>query len=155
MALHYFDTSALAKGYLLEKGSRWVHMLMRTEAVGLSQLVVPEMASVLARRVRGGELSSIQGGSVFAQFLEDAKTYIVLQVSQSITEQAAHLLLSAATLPLRALDAIHLATAQACFRQASRQGESTGALVAADRRLLDAARWAGLPVLNPEDQAEP
>lgn len=54
------------------------------------------------------------------------------------------LLLNAAVLPpplLRSLDAIHLATAHSA--------SGATAFVAYDRRLLDAARHSGLPVLSP------
>lgn len=44
---------------------------------------------------------------------------------------------------LRTLDAVHLATAQSL-------GEGLAVLIAYDRRLLDAARDAGLPVASPQ-----
>ena len=47
---------------------------------------------------------------------------------------------------LRSLDAIHLATAEILARQA---GSDFAAFVTYDRRLLDAAKGAGLPVASP------
>lgn len=47
---------------------------------------------------------------------------------------------------LRSLDAIHLATAEILARQA---GSDFAAFVTYDRRLLDAAKSAGLPVASP------
>lgn len=47
---------------------------------------------------------------------------------------------------LRSLDAIHLATAQLL---ANRSGEKTTTLVTYDKRLLTAAKAAGLPVASP------
>ncbi len=77
---------------------------------------------------------------------------MVVEPNQAIAQQAATLLLTA-PLPvrLRTLDALHVASARLAFARARRRGVATGSFIAADRALLDAATWAGVPTLNPED----
>ncbi|HEY8694359.1 MAG TPA: hypothetical protein VIR57_16650 [Chloroflexota bacterium] len=61
------------------------------------------------------------------------------------------LLSTPAPIRLRALDALHLASARSAFARARRRGIATGSFVTADGALLQAAAWAQLPSLNPED----
>lgn len=152
MALSYLDTSALAKRYLPEVGSAWVEQLCQQEPVAISLVAIPELASAIARRVREGALSAQQRDTLFQAFVRDARSFTVVEPGQAIAEQAAALLLTA-PLPvrLRTLDALHVASAQLAFARARRRGVATGSFVTADRALLDAASWAGLPTLNPED----
>ncbi len=152
MALAYLDTSALAKRYLPEVGSAWVARLCQQEPVAISLVALPELASALARRTREGALTAQQRDALFQAFLRDARSFMVVEPGQAIAQQAAALLLTA-PLPvrLRTLDALHVASARLAFARARRRGIATGSLVTADRALLDAASWAGLPTLNPED----
>ncbi len=152
MALAYLDTSALAKRYLPAAGSAWVARLCQQEPVAISLVAIPELASALARRVREGALSAQQRDALFEAFVRDARSFTVVEPGQAIAQQAAALLLTA-PLPvrLRTLDALHVASARLAFARARRRGVATGSFVAADRALLDAASWAGLPTLNPEE----
>jgi predicted nucleic acid-binding protein len=152
MALAYLDTSALAKRYLPEVGSAWVARLCRQEPVATSLITIPELASALARRVREGALSAQQRDVLFRAFVRDARSLTVVESSQAVAQQAAALLLTAPPpMRLRTLDALHVASARLAFARARRRGVATGSFITADRALLDAASWAGLPTLNPED----
>jgi uncharacterized protein len=62
----------------------------------------------------------------------------LLPVDAAVLEAAARL----QPLPLRSLDALHLATALSL-------GEDLGVLIAYDERLLDAAARHGIPTANP------
>jgi predicted nucleic acid-binding protein len=152
MALAYLDTSALAKRYLPEVGSAWVARLCRQEPVATSLVAIPELASALARRTRQAALTTQQRDALFQAFVRDARAFTMVEPNQAIAQQAAILLLTA-PLPvrLRTLDALHVASAQLAFARAHRRGVATGSFITADRALLDAASWAGLPTLNPED----
>lgn len=152
MPLTYLDTSALAKRYVPEVGSAWIARLCYQEPVAISLVAIPEMASALARRMREGVLSTQQRNALFQAFVRDARSFTVVELGQAIAQQAAALLLTA-PLPvrLRTLDALHVASARFAFDRARRRGVTTGSFVTADRALLDAASWAGLPTLNPED----
>ncbi|MBI2864674.1 MAG: type II toxin-antitoxin system VapC family toxin [Chloroflexi bacterium] len=152
MALAYLDTSALVKRYLPEVGSAWVARLCQQETVVISLVAVPELASALARHAREGVLSAQQGDMLFRAFLRDVGTFTVVEPNQEIAQQAAVLLLTAPpNVRLRALDTLHLASARLALGRARRHGATTGSFVTADRALLVAAKWAGLPTLNPED----
>ena len=152
MALAYLDTSALAKRYVPEVGSAWVARLCQQEPVAISLVAIPELASALARRTREGALSVQQRDTFFQACLRDARSFTVVEPNQAIAQQAATLLLTTPpSVHLRTLDALHVASARFAFARARRRGLATGSFIAADRALLDAASWAELPTLNPED----
>jgi predicted nucleic acid-binding protein len=150
--LAYLDTSALAKRYLPEVGSAWVERLCQQEPIAISLLAIPELASALARRAREGGLTTQQRDVLFQAFVRDARSFTVIEPGQAIAQQTAVLLLTAPlSVRLRTLDALHVASAQLAFTRARRRGLATESFVTADRGLLDAASWAGLNTLNPED----
>jgi hypothetical protein len=152
VALAYLDTSALVKRYLPEVGSAWVSHLCQQEAVAISLVAIPELASALARRAREGTVSAEQSETLFRAFLRDAQVFVLLEPNHAVAHQAATLLLSAPPdIRLRTLDALHVASARLAFARARRRGVVTGSFITADRALLEAASWAGLPTLNPED----
>ena len=152
MPLHYLDTSALAKRYVPEKGSVWVKNLCSTEPIAVSLLTVVEMPSGLARRTRSGDLTTQQRDTIFRQFIADTQQYTVLGVNEEMAQRAVELVLQS-PVPLRALDALHLASAEECFRRAKQEEIATGSFVVADQRLIQAAQWAGLSTENPEGYA--
>jgi len=107
------DTSALAKRYLTEAGSAWVHSvtdLATGHTILIAELTSVEMFSLLARRVRERTLSTASAVSLESAFLLHAETeYLVLPQDSAVLAQARVLLKRH---PLRALDAIQLASAQ-------------------------------------------
>jgi uncharacterized protein len=150
--LVYLDSSALVKRYVPEAGSTWVSRLSQQEPVAISLIAVTEVASAIARRTREGALSAEQRDTLFQLLLYDTRSFTVVNLSQVIAQQAATLLLTAPVpIRLRTLDALHVASARWVFARARRRGVATGSFVTADRALVDAAIWAGLPTLNPED----
>ena len=62
----------------------------------------------------------------------------LVRLSDELLDAAAHL----DPLPLRSLDAIHVAAAQSL-------GDALGAMITYDERMLAAARSAGVPTLTP------
>lgn len=154
MALVYLDTSALVKRYVPETGSAWVARLCQEETVVISLIAVPELALALARRAREGALSAQQRDTLCKALLRDTRLFTLIEPNQAIARQAAVTLLAApASVRLRTLDALQFASARLAFARARRRGVTTGSFITADRALLDAASWAGLPTLNPEDYA--
>jgi predicted nucleic acid-binding protein len=152
VALAYLDTSALVKRYVPEPGSAWVARLCQREAVVISLVAVPELASALARRARERALSTEQRDALFQAFLRDTRMLTVIEPNRAIAQLSAALLLTAPpNVRLRTLDALHLASARLVFVRARRRNVTIGGFIAADRALLDAASWAGLATLNPED----
>lgn len=154
MPLHYVDSSALVKKYLPERGTEWVRQLVSSEPIAVSLLASVELASALSRRALDGDLTPVERDAAYASFLKDAQGFIVLAVSQPILEEASSLLLSRpSTVSLRALDALHLASAKIVFALARRRGIDTGSFITADRALYEASAWQSIRAVDPEEHA--
>lgn len=138
MTLVYFDTSALLKLCVAERGSELATRLWdRADAVVTSRLADPELRAVLAAARRAGRLDRATAASAVSAWDRMSPALYVVEVSERVTASAAGLLRSH---PLRAADAVHLASALLC---------SAGATVMAawDDHLAAAARAEGLTVL--------
>lgn len=110
----YFDTSALAKWYLNESHSEAVEKYIRKcGPVGISDLTVVEMRSLLARRRREKEIDAAMESRVFATFEEDIRQGFLECHPLSVTAAAgaANLISILPDVPLRTLDSLHLAIA--------------------------------------------
>ncbi len=136
----YIDTSALAKCYVREARSlEVVDWLDEREVVHTSPLTLVEFRCLLARRRRAGQIDSALEANALARFDQD-----VLDRVWRIAADAPHLLQEARLLidmlpavPLRALDAIHLAHAR-------RNG--TSEFATANKTQAEAARDLGMNV---------
>ena len=151
MTLYYLDSSAVVKAYVPEAGSAWVRSLLATEVIVASAIMMAEVATALRRRAQEGEFSFDQGLQLYRQFLRDVRTFEIVDVSADILASAAADALKPDTVPLRALDAVHLAAARESFIIFRRSLSERCVVVTADQRLLTAARAAGLETENPED----
>jgi uncharacterized protein len=145
---YFIDTSALVRRYdPTEPGSHQMQALCSTGAGNLlllSGLASVEVASALSAKVRSGALVPANGQSLWSEFLSHrVRQYRVVVIDEAILHDSERLVF---TYPLRAADAIHLATAQ---RAALLSGPGNGGLhfCTADRRQADAARDEGLSVL--------
>ena len=150
MPAYYFDTSALAKRYVVEVGSAWVQALVTEQSgqtIYTSVLTQPELVSALRRRVREGLLEAPEAEQLAQQVLEHmTQSYALAAITPSVITQACALLHRH---PLRAYDALHLACALA-IREAIAQQQWAGVrFVAADVPLLAAAAAEGFLVDNP------
>jgi uncharacterized protein len=136
MPRYFLDSSALVKRYHQESGSPAVDELFQEQSNRFfaSRLALVEVHSTFARLVRAGVLSANNLKNLLARLDADVATgaLAVAAISSPRLESAAVLLAThGTTLPMRTLDAIHLATAQALQNRAS-----LAAFVAADRQLL-------------------
>ncbi len=131
----YLDTSALAKRYLREPGTETVlaKCAEATEIV-ISVVCVPELVSALNRLRRDNAITAEHYSSLKKDAIADFRQAMLVEISPVILQEAIFCLESA---PLRAMDAVHLATAR-------RAG--CDLFVSADRRQCDAARQLGLAV---------
>jgi predicted nucleic acid-binding protein len=148
MARYFLDSSALVKRYHHERGSGDVDRLFDTaeNRFVISRLAVVELHSCFARLVREGVLTPSEFQRLFARLEADVASGMlnVAAVSSRRLEGASTLLSTQGlSSSMRALDAIHLASAQA-FHARSR----LAAFVAADKKLLAAASACGLAVLD-------
>lgn len=149
MLVRLYDTSALAKLYCLEPGTAIVETLVsepNTQAV-ISQLARVEFESVLAIKARTGTLTAIQQADIRYRLAADFKAGrlrlgLAIQVSDYLL--ASQLLKQfGESLGLRTLDALHLSTALRAARQ-----NWISSFVSADKRLCQAARAAGCPIIE-------
>jgi predicted nucleic acid-binding protein len=138
----YVDTSALAKWYLHESGSAEFVDFIRAQGLGLiSRLTVVELRSLLGRRERAGEITTAYRRDAVQTFEADVRRgFLQIEpLSDSQAAIAADLIDRLADIPLRTLDALHLAVAQ-----------TAGARVVAtaDRALARAAEALGFSTVT-------
>lgn len=138
----YVDSSALAKWYLNESGSAEFVAFIRAQHLALiSRLTVVEIRSLLARRLRAGDITADYHQDAIRTFDGDVRRGF-LQVEPLFDNQAviaADFIDRLMDQPLRTLDALHLAVAH-----------TTGVrLVAtADRALARAAEALGFATVT-------
>jgi uncharacterized protein len=115
MSICYVDTSALAKRYINEAASEQVEAFLAEQSLLIvTSLTRAEMRSLIARRRRQNELAAVLEAQVFASFLDDIRQgYLVEhQLAAAMLDGAVNLIEQLPTVPLRTLDAVHLAAAQ-------------------------------------------
>jgi predicted nucleic acid-binding protein len=145
----YLDTSALVKRYVIEVGSGWVRALLRepTTRAFTSLLTMIEGTCTFARRRREGMLSPDDHRHVLDTFDYDLMYRCnVLAVEQRVIDAARRL---ADRNPLRAYDAVQLATAWLLNQDLLGDGQTALTFVCADDRLTDVAQVEGLLTDNP------
>ena len=131
----YLDASALVKLFVPEADSDALnHQLEGLSDVVLPDLAMTELASALSRRMREGVLASADARRVYAGAVRLHATLQSAELTPPVHRRAERLMLSQAS-PLRALDALHLATALVV-------GAET--IVTFDARLRAAAESQGL-----------
>jgi predicted nucleic acid-binding protein len=146
VTLYYADTSALAKRYIIETGSRWVIQWIEPttgNTTAISKLTFVEMRSVLARRVREQFLTPTQANLLWTDFTAHViSEYIVVTVDDRVIQRAETLV---AHHSLRTLDAIQLSSAL----EAQLLLSNLFIFVSADNNLLAAAKAEGFVTDNP------
>jgi predicted nucleic acid-binding protein len=154
MASYYFDTSALAKRYVVEIGSSWVQDVIAQQSgqsIYTSMLTQPEIVSALQRRVREGHLEADEALEIAQQVVAHmSQSYALIAIAPPVITQACTVLQRH---PLRAYDALHLACAQAVREVLEGQQLAVPVFVAADSTLLAAAAAEGFVVENPLQHA--
>jgi uncharacterized protein len=127
---YYFDTSALLKRYLAEPGQKTVFDLFESQG-GLavaSELALSELSSAFRRAANAKRIALETAHELLGRAREDLESLSVARLDSLILTRAVHLAMHQ---DLRALDAIHLATAL--------EIDCTH-LVSSDRELLNASR---------------
>jgi uncharacterized protein len=146
LTAYFIDTSALAKRYLNELGSHWLlSWILPTSGnvIVVSELVYAEMFSLLARRQRERGISVSARDVLQAQFMLDmGEEYLLVPLDLPVFTISQRLL---NTYPLRALDAIQLASAI----HASQILRVPLIFISADRNLLNAASAEGFTIDDP------
>lgn len=152
MADFFFDTSALAKRYIIEIGSNWVTNVCAPSSnnfIFIAEITTVELTAAITRRSRGGTLTVAHATTALNQFDADLlNEYFVLEVDSAILTEAKGL---AKIHGLRGYDAVQLAVATAFNREQVAVGLPIITLVSADIELLNAAQTEGLLTENPNN----
>ena len=131
----FFDSSALAKRYVEEKGSERVQAILSSAStLAVSVICIPEIVSALYRRRRERKLSTEAYQNAKASLLSDIDDATIIGVTQEVIARAVALL---EQFSLRGADALHVACASEW---------STDLFVSADNRQCAAARAHGLRI---------
>jgi predicted nucleic acid-binding protein len=149
VSIAYLDSSALVKHYIAEVGSDWVKSLLaldRTPTVFTSNMTVVEAACAFARRRRERTLSPQDHDQVLTAFDYDITyRYNILDVDPMVVEIARQL---ANRHPLRAYDAVQLATAWLANRELIQAGQSPLTFICADDHLIATAHRITRPAIG-------
>ena len=105
----YFDTSALVKRYVEEIGRGEVLKLLRGNQCVVSAVLPVEVRSALRRRVTEKTLDAKRVPGILKRLAADRAYWTVIEVSREVLAEAESL---SGAHPLRALDAIHVASAR-------------------------------------------
>jgi predicted nucleic acid-binding protein len=153
---YYLDTSALAKIYITEPGSRRLASWVGKRALGIhpsiqvcvSRIGFPEAMSAITRRRNTGVITSTAAtrlwNEVASDFLHLGSPYDILEPSELIVSRAALLV---ALYGLRAYDAVQLASALRL--QMELTSHDSLLFVSSDLRLNRAAMSERLSVADP------
>jgi predicted nucleic acid-binding protein len=136
----YLDASALVKLFVPEAESDDLNQALAglTDVI-VSDLALTEMASALGRRTREQLLTRVEAQRLYREASKLHATSLHAELTPPIHRRAERIMLSL-TIPLRALDALHLATAL---------DAEAATVVTFDPRLRDAAISQGLFVAPP------
>ena len=150
--IYFLDSSALIKRYVVEIGSPWIKTLTDSQT-GNSLLVVRitwvEVLSAFARRQREGGITAAEVAALIQKFRSEFNSrYRVIEVDGALVERAGELIVQ---YPLRAYDAVQLASALRVQSVLTSMTETQLIFVSADNRLLDIAQSAGLVIDNPNN----
>ena len=132
----YLDASALVKLFVPEPESASLNeALLGAEDVVVSDLALTELASALGRRTRERRVSARDARRIQSEAEKLAHACHRVELTPPVHRRAERLLLGSRDVPLRTLDALHLATALAA---------DAATLVTYDPRLRAAAVSQGL-----------
>jgi predicted nucleic acid-binding protein len=104
----YFDTSALIKRYVREKGSARVVSLLRRHDLLSSAISPVEVMSALYRRNRNGELSDEDFAATLSRVHGERTRWELVELGRTVLNRAEEIVQG--IVPMRSLDAIHVAS---------------------------------------------
>jgi predicted nucleic acid-binding protein len=150
VSIYFLDSSALVKRYVTETGSSWIRALTDPDAHNpliIARITWVEVLSALARRQREGSLASDGVVQAIHTFRYDLNTqYHVSELDTAVAEAAGELVIRH---PLRAYDAVQLASALRVQSDLSRTKSPALTFLTSDDRLVAIAQAEGLLTDNP------
>lgn len=137
----FLDTSALAKRYVEEPGSKELEDLFASISteIFVSTLAFVEFASAMGRKLQNKEIEKAKAGEVIRELEKDwFEVFAKIPLEDTLAEKAAAIALEYL---LKGADSVHLASAQ-----------ETGVelFVASDNKLIRVAQKMGINSYNPE-----
>lgn len=141
----YLDSCILVKLFVVEPDSDYFLAALEGQSLVTSELAFPEVFSAMLARERAGRISASERNLAWQECERRAELgEIRVENLTSITMRKAISSLRQChpDVPLRTLDALHLATAELC---------QEFPLATTDKRLRDAAQMLGIEVFPPLD----
>jgi uncharacterized protein len=140
MNAYFFDSSALVKRYITEKGSKWVIDLLKPSAknlVFIAQITGVEVISAIARKRKGLHLPPDKAGKSILRFQRDFQNrFYQKSLESKIVISAMQI---ADKFELRGYDAVQLSTALEVNNLRQTNGLSAIIFISADNNLNSAA----------------
>jgi predicted nucleic acid-binding protein len=152
MRYYYADSSALLKRHVNGSGSKWLRRIVVPSSGNLiltSQLSLIEIYSALNRRVREASVSQSAYSRITRRIEARWKSQYEIIVFSDVAEKEAKRLLE--SYPLRAYDAVQLASAIIARDALRKYGSRNMIFLAADNRLLTVAQAENFSTANPND----
>ena len=150
MADYYADSSVLVKRHVNEIGSGWFRALADSatgNVIITSRVSIIEVYGAFNRRAREARLSPLDYAQLAADFSSIyGVEYQIIELTVAVADRAREILEHHA---LRSYDSIQLASALITSDALQAAGLSAPIFLAADERLLNAARTEGLATDNP------
>jgi uncharacterized protein len=150
--IYYADSSSLVKRHVAEIGSIWSKKEFDPSSGNIvitSKISVVEVLSALNRRCRESALTIADYQDVTVEFLEAVEfEYQIVDLTDVVLLESKRLL---ETYPLRAGDAVQLASAVISQNILSAKSLSALIFLASDVRLLNAANGEGLFAEDPQN----
>ncbi|HMO03850.1 MAG TPA: type II toxin-antitoxin system VapC family toxin [Kiritimatiellia bacterium] len=107
----FFDSSAFAKRYMDEKGSSVVDDICQdTDELALCVICIPEIISALNRRVREKHIAPSDYHAAKTHLIDDVRDAEIINLTDDVVAHSISILEHNA---IRAMDALHVASAQA------------------------------------------
>jgi uncharacterized protein len=140
VSLAYFDSSALVKRYVREQGSAQVNSLISRHEVLSSAITPVEVLSALSRRKGSGDLAAHEFSTLLDRIQSERIRWELVEITSAVLSRAEEIIQG--SLPMRALDAIHVASS-VVFQAAT---SVRVPFVTGDARQREAASQVGLNV---------
>lgn len=150
MALIFLDTSAVVKRYVAEAGHAWIVSLCDPASghdLYIAQVTLVEAIATLCRKAREASITEAERDHLISEFRHDATaSYTVIPVITATYTRAGDF---CHIYPLRAYDAVQLASVLSLRDDALAAGALAPTFVCADVQLLSFAAAEGLNTENP------
>lgn len=136
----YLDSAIIVKLLVREPDSDWFNEQLAGQKFQTSELALTEVPAALLAKERAGQLPQLNGVATrirFEEMVED-ENLILLPLNRAVLQRAANIIQAChPRVPLRTLDAIHVATCDL---------NNCAPLCATDNRMRAAGAHLGLPV---------